>query len=173
MDAAPSSTGFERGRPLLMGLACALLVVAPFVAMFNVAWTVVGTVSIGPMGDTTPLFVVGAALLARRWKQVASPLLGVTAALASIVVLEWVAVYARWGFPPHPQMPQEQNLLGSLLVLFMLQVMFLVGMFTAASFHSLLKALLRIEEARRGLEVDYLASGPGESCVGSRSFMNG
>lgn len=173
MDAVSSNAGFERTRPLLLVLVCALFVVAPFIAMFNMAWAVVGTVSIGPMGDTTPLFVLGVALLARRWKQVASPLLGVTAALASIVVLEWVAVYARWGFPPHPQTPQEQNLLGTLLVLFMLQVMFLVGMFTAASFHSLLKALLRIEEARHGIEVDYLASGPGESSEGSRSFMNG
>jgi len=159
MDAVSSNAGFERARPLLLGLACAFFVVAPFIAVFNMAWTVVGAVSIGPIGDTTPLFVLGVALLTRRWKQVASPLLGVTAALASILVLEWVAVYARWGFPPHPQTPQEQNLLGSLLVLFMLQGMFLVGMLTAASFHSLSKALHRIEQVRQGHEVDYLASG--------------
>ncbi|MDF1543341.1 MAG: hypothetical protein P1P71_09530 [Anaerosomatales bacterium] len=123
----------QRARRPAPALAPWLLLAAPAVGLSLAVYAILLALMVYPLGDLTPLFVMAFSLLARRWEGVRSRLFGVSALLAATMTVQWGLAYA---FLSNAVARSQQQRVGDLLVLYLVELLVLLALFSTACLQS-------------------------------------
>lgn len=147
-DAELGAAASAAPRRAVLAIAAWLLLAAPVIALLMAYYALALAVLIFPLGDLAPLLVLAVSLLARRWHAVRSRLFDVSAALAGVAVLEWVAAYAYVSAVESALARSNFGAIGVLFTAYVVQSVVMLGLFSVACWLAA-SSLLHLRKAGR------------------------